>query len=307
MLESQEPYDSIIIGTGPAGISAGIYTGRAKLKTLIIGKPEEGHLYKAHIIENYFGFLTGSGAELMEIGIKQAQNFGCEFLRGEVTNAVKENEIFKVRVDNGKEYFGKSLIITTGTAYKQSGLKNEKELSGKGVHYCGVCDGYFYKNKKIAVIGNANHAADEAITLLSYSKDITIFSNGKKFDTSQALMDYLKKNNVKLSEEKVISLEGKSQLESLVFENGKRLKFDGVFMALGITTALSFSTKLGLAIEKNYLIIDRDGKTNIPGVFAAGNCTGGNSQAAVSVGEGCNAAISVIKFLKGVSVYIDYS
>ncbi len=301
-------YDCVIIGAGPAGISAAIYTSRAKLRTLLIGKYKEGALYKAHIVANYFGFDKDvTGPDIVERAVRQAQRFGTEVLEDEVVNMTKEKDVFTVKTANSFYVTSKTVIIATGTAYKIAGAKNEQALSGKGVHYCAVCDGYWYKQKKIAVLGAANHAAEEAITLLSYTKDITIFSNSIPFAIAPALRQHLEKNAVQFRTDKIVSFEGNKQLESVVLENGTKEHYDGVFVALGVTTALNFATKLGLRTEKNYLVIDRDGKTSADGVFAGGNCTGGNAQAANSVGEGCNAALSVIKYLRGVDVYIDYS
>ncbi len=305
----KEAYDTIVIGTGPAGISAAVYTARAKLKTLILGKPKEGALYKAHIVANYFGFDKDiSGKELVERAMRQVQRFGTVFVEGEVVSALKEvNDLFRVKMENGKIFFGKTLIITTGKAYKILGAENEEALSGNGVHYCATCDGYYYKNKKVAVIGHSNLAAEEALTMLSYTDNITIFSNGLEFQFSPFLHKELEKHKVVLRKDKIQRLLGATHLEQIELADGKQLAFDGVFMALGRVSALNFATKLGLATKNNDLVIDRDGVTNVEGVFAAGNCTGGNAQAANSVGEGCNAALSVIKKLKGLTTYLDYS
>ena len=170
-------YDVLVIGTGPAGISAAIYTSRAKLSTLLIGKPQDGALYKARIIANYFGFDKDiGGKDIIERSMRQAQRFGTEFYEGEVVNALEKDRIFTIKMADGKKFMAKNLIIATGMAYKLAGIENEDKLSGNGVHYCSTCDGYAYQKKKVAVVGHSNLAAEEAISLLSYTKDITIFS-----------------------------------------------------------------------------------------------------------------------------------
>ena len=304
---TEPSYDCIIIGAGPAGISAAIYTARAKLKTLMIGKHRDGALFKAHHVANYFGFDKGiEGPELVERAVKQAQNLGAGVVEDEVVNIVQDKKKFVLKTSDGSFYTARSVIIASGTAYKIAGAKNEQELSGKGVHYCVVCDGYWYNQKKVAVLGAANHAAEEAIALLDYTKDITLFSNGVSFSIAPALMQHLEKNNLKLRNEKVLSFDGKNKLEYLQLENGQKEKFDGVFVAMGVTTALNFASKIGLNTERNYIVVDRECRTSVEGVYAAGNCIGGGAQAAISVGQGCTAALSVIKHLRGVDVYIDY-
>ena len=303
-------YDCVIVGAGPAGITAAIYLGRAQLSCLVIGKYKLGNLYKAHIVANYPGFSKDvTGPFLVEEMIKQAQRFGAEFLEEEVISADKKSEKnFLVKTDTKKEFKSKTLILTPGKAYRMSNIKNEKELTGKGVSYCVVCDGLFFKNKKVALIGSKNLAAGEALELLTYTKNITIFTNGRDHEFSETLMKDIKKNKINIRKEKVIEFRtgNKNVLNSLVLDNGKIENFDGAFIALGTTSALSFANRLGLDLIGLDLKIDKEGKTNVQGIWSAGDCTGGNAQAIVSAGEGCNAAISIIKYIKGKHVYIDY-
>ena len=306
----KKEYDCVIVGAGPAGITAAIYLSRAQLSCLVIGKWRLGNLYKAHIVANYPGFSKDvSGAYIIEESIKQAKRFGAEFLDEEIISSekVKEKE-FKVLTDTKKEFKSKTLILTPGKAYKMSNIKNEKELTGKGVSYCVTCDGLFFKNKKLAVIGSKNLAAGEALELLTYSKDVTIFTNGREPEITGVLMKDLIKNKVNIRKNKVVELKPNSNgsLEYVIFDNQERERFDGVFIALGTTSAVSFANKLGLELIDTNLKVDHDGKTNVNGVWAAGDCVGDNAQAVVSAGAGCNAAISVIKYLKGRNVYIDY-
>ena len=297
-------YDVIIIGCGPAGLSAAIYTTRSQLKTLILGSKEASMLWKAHFIQNYFGAEL-DGKAMLEKGIDQAKKLGAEIINAEVVSAKGKDGSFKVTTDDNKEYEAKNIIIATGTSCAPAGIKGEKELTGKGVSYCAICDGFFYKDKKIAVVGKGNFAAHEAIELLSFTKDITIFSQGKEWEMSPEFKKALEKNKVNLRNEKITEFTGKKNLEQIKI-NDKEEKFDGVFVALGTATALSFAQKLGIQIKNNSIVIDRDGNTNVKGVFAAGNCTGCNPQVATDVGEGCNAGLSVIKHIKGKDMHIDY-
>jgi len=300
-------YDTIIIGIGAAGLSAALFTSRAQLKTLVVGQKEKSMTASVAVLGNYVGLEDEiSGPDFLDRGMAMAKKYGAEVIDAEVVHAWQKNGTFGVKLADGREFETKTLIFATGTAYKLSAAKREKELTGKGVHYCVACDGVFYKNKRVAVIGNGNYAAEEAIELTSFTKDITIFSQGKKWEVSPQLLSMLKKAGIKMREEKVTEFKGEKKLEAVSI-GGKDEKFDGVFVAIGTATALAFADKLGLLKEGDFLKIDRDGKTNVDGVYAAGACTGGNVQIAKSVGEGCNAAISVIKKLKGLGNYVDHT
>ena len=181
-------YDVIIIGAGPAGITASLYTLRKNLKTLII-YGEKSSLEKAHKIENYYGFENGiDGKELYNIGIKQAEKLGAELLKEEVTNIQaeyleinndKRKQIFKVQTLNN-EFISKVVIFATGNKKYKPNIGNIEKYEGKGISYCAICDGFFYKNKDVAVIGNGDYAISEAKNLQNIAKTITILTNGKQ-------------------------------------------------------------------------------------------------------------------------------
>lgn len=307
-------YDVLIIGAGPAGLGAAIYTARAGLKTAVIGILENSNAYKAHIIENYFGFEKQiTGPFMMKEGLAQAVRFGTEFVSREAVN-IKNNEdgTFTVMDTAQSSYTTKTIIICSGLGFKPSGIKNEQPLIGRGVSFCVTCDGYFFKGKNVAVVGHGNFAADEALQLLTYTPHITILSHGKDFSFTPALKEGLEKNKIALVKTaRITEFIGTQKLEKLKFHDGSEMVFDGVFLALGIATASDFANKLGVARtgpQNAYLVTNpRTGETNVKGIYAAGDCTGGNAQAAKSAGEGCNAAISVIKVLKGVAAYVDYT
>lgn len=306
-------YDVIIVGSGPAGLSASIYTARAGLQTLVLGILENSNAYKSHIFENYMGFEKPiDGPYLMTTSKKQAERFGIKFISRETVDVLQlDDGTFRVRDTEGDEYLAKAIIICSGLGFKPSGIKGEKELTGKGIAFCVTCDGPFFKNKKVVVVGFGNYAADEALQLTTYTPDITILSHGKKFEINEKMLQGLKERNIKMTETpKIQRIEatGTPGELKLIFLDGKEMAAGGVFVALGVAGAADFANKLG--IEKNgaYIVADpKTGKTNVPGVYAAGDCIGGNAQANKSAGEGCNAAISVIKSLKGIAAYVDYS
>lgn len=301
-------YDVIIIGCGPAGLSAAIYTSRANLKTVVFGDPNAGDLYRSPLIANYFGFPKDiTGSDLVKLGLEQAKRFGTEFNPQEVTNAKQnEDESFTIKTKDGTEHTTNNLIIAIGMSYKSAGILKEKDYLGKGLSYCVTCDGYFFKDKKVAVVGNGDFAFDEALELTNYTKDLTIFSQGKEFSATENHLELAKKAGIKLRKDKVKELIANPMVSKVVFEDKSEEDFEGIFVAVGTAGTAAFAYKLGLEMENNYIKIDKEGRTSMKKVFACGNCTGANAQIATSVGAGCDAAIAIIKNLRGQKLYVDY-
>lgn len=300
-------YDVIIIGMGMAGFSAAVFTARANLKTLVIGDIKESQLAYAQVVGNYLGTDGKSGMEILEMSKEQVEKYGAKTLIGEVVHVRKlDNGTFIVKTSNMEEFKAKTLIIASGVVFKQAGIKGEKEFFGKGVYTCVACDGVFYKGKKVFVIGNGNLAAEEALQLLAYTKDVTIFSNGKEFEIADKMKDYLAKEGIKMIKDKITEIKGDKLVKSILMKNGKEVAVDGIFVAMGTASALFFAQSLAITTNANeFIVIDREGRTDVKGVYAAGGCTGGYEQIAKSVGEGCNAGISVIRDLKGLTRYAD--
>ncbi len=307
-------YDLAIVGAGPAGMSAAIYGSRGQLNTILFGDETKGNLYKSHLIANYLAFPNAiTGPELTKLSIKHATSFGATHQKNEIIDiTINQDGTFQLKDNLQNTHQSKTVIIATGQSYVLSGIRGEKEFTGKGVSYCVTCDGYFYKNKKVIVIGNGDFAADEALQLLSYTNDITVLSHGKDFQINDTFLDDLQKNNIKMirtsrlglinGEEKIT---GVTSIEPLA--NGNSFfEAEGIFMAIGQAGANAFSKKLGLEMDGNFIKTDKNGKTNIKGLFAAGDCTGSPPQVASSVGSGCNAALSAIKLIRNLSNYIQY-
>jgi len=300
-------YEVIVIGCGPAGLSAAIYLGRALIRTAVIGKKEESQLAKAHNIQNYYGFPDGiKGAELLELGIKQAKKFNVEVIDGEVVDAEQQEKRFLIKRADGSEYSAKILIIATGTPIKLSGITNEEELTGRGVHYCVDCDGPFYRGKKVAIIGNGNHAAKDAMKLSLFTQNISLISNDGTFEFSKAMEKGIRDHKIEQISGKVVEFTGKTRLEKIKLEDGRELEFDAVFMACGTANALNFASRLGLEIQDNILVVDKRNMTSMKGIFAAGNCAERCRQVSKNVGDGCNGALNAIKYLKAKDWYFDY-
>lgn len=284
-------YDSIIIGKGPAGITASIYIKRAGLKALVIGK-DGGSLEKAERVENYYGFEGPiSGKELVLSGIKQAENLGIEVITDEVVD-IQFQVQFSVKTRN-REYQAKTVILATGTGKKTPNIKGIKELEGKGVSYCAVCDAFFYRNKNVAVIGEGDYALAEVNHLLPVVKSVSLLTNGKKPVENRSTMPDIAMNQTTIHE-----IRGKERVEEIVFSDQSQQKVDGVFIAMGTATSSDLARKLGAITEKGKVVVDENGMTNLPGLFAAGDCTGGILQISKAVYEGTKTGLAVIQFLR---------
>ena len=283
-------YDVIIIGAGPAGISASLYTKRANLNTLVIYSGES-NLEKTEKISNYYGFENGiSGKDLFSAGIEQAKNLEIEIIEQEVLKIEIQKEGFTVTTDR-KKYDTKSLILATGTNKNVPNIKGLKEFEGKGVSYCAICDGFFYKNKNVAVLGNGNYAVSETNDLINIANDITILTNGKEPPEIRA-------DNVSINEKEIKEIHGKDKVEEIEFKDNTKLRTDGIFIAEGTAGTVEFAKKLGILIDNNRIIINENMETNIPGVYACGDCTGGLYQISKSVYEGAKAGLAVIEYLR---------
>lgn len=280
-------YDVLIIGSGPAGISAAIYAKRANLSVAVIGK-DGGALEKAEKIDNYFGFDEAlSGIELLEAGRRQAAGLGADILNAEVLS-VEWNEDYAVDTTVGM-LDSKALIFAMGTSRKKPDVNGIEEFEGKGVSYCAVCDAFFFRGREVAVLGSGNYALHEAEYLKNVASKVTVLSNGESVEEIEGL---------EIVENKVSHLEGSDRLEYVVFENGTKLKVDGLFVAQGFAGASELANKLGVMCENGNIIADANGLTNLPGCFAAGDCIGGVLQVSTAVGEGAKAALSAIKYVR---------
>lgn len=291
------PIPLLIVGAGPAGLSAAIYTSRAAIPTMIIGcNPKVAGDYD---IDNYFGFPeTISGRELLERGVKQAQRFGTLVCCEKVLSIHHgENGFFDVTTDQG-HYSACALILATGVARVRPGIANLADYEGKGVSYCVSCDGFFYKNRPVAVLGEGVFAANQALELATYTPDVRIVTQGKPLGMTQDYQDRLAAAGIPIRQAKVERLSGEPALSALVFADGTTEAVDGLFIAMGEASSLDFAWSLGVTRNGAFIQVDPSFRTNIPGVFAAGDCTGGFLQISVAVGEGAVAGKSAIDYLK---------
>ncbi len=281
-------YDVLIIGAGPAGISAAIYAKRAGSNVLVLYYGES-NLEKADQIYNYYGFENGiKGSTLYQLGIKQAQNLGIELKKEEVLDIEKDEQIFTIETIKDK-YKTKSVIIATGNKKLRPDIKGIMQYEGKGVSYCAVCDGFFYKGKNVGVIGNGKYALKEAEELKSITNKITLLTNGE----SQTDNSIYEVNNYKIKE-----IYGKERALGVEFEDGSKIALDGIFIAIGEAGAVDFAKKLGLILNGNSIKVDNNMKTSIDGIYSCGDSTGELFQICKAVNEGAIAGISATKYIK---------
>lgn len=289
-------YDTIIIGSGPAGISASLYIARANLNVLIISK-NESKLDKTAKIENYYGFQKPiSGLELKENGIKQAQNLGVKILEKEVISIkYLEHELYEIIVANQsktEKYIAKTVVLATGINRKSSKIKGLEDFEGRGISYCATCDAVFYKNKDVAVLGNGDYAIGEIENLLPIVKTVTMLTNGEK-----QTLEY-RNNKISINSKRIKEFKGNKKVEKIEFEDNTNQNIDGIFIAEGIASSVDFAKKLGAKIENNYIVVNEKMETTIPNIYACGDCTGGILQISKAVYEGTKAGMEIIDKLK---------
>ena len=284
--------DTIIIGNGPAGISAALYTCRANLKTLIIGR-DGGSLERAEKIENYYGFAEPiTGKELLESGIAQATRLGAKFINDEVVGVGYDGQY--IVKTNGGEYKAPSMILTTGAIRTTPPIKGLKELEGRGVSYCAECDAFFYRGKDVAVLGHGNYAVHEAQVLLPVAKSVTLLTDGN--EPRAKIPETIKVNTAKINK-----INGSTLIDSIEFEDANEQKINGLFVAVGVAGSADLARKLGVTLNGRNIAVNETMQTNLPGLYAAGDCTGGMLQIAKAVHEGAIAGREVIKYVKSLA------
>lgn len=295
-------YDVIIVGAGPAGITASIYLKRSDINCCLIEKDAPGgQLNKSSIVENYPGFKKITGPDLAVNFFDQVTNLKIPYIYGNVIS-IEDKDGYKLVKTSDKEYKCKAVILCVGRKPKSLNVDNRKSLEGHGISYCSLCDGYLYKNEDVAIIGGGNSALEEALSLANICKSVTIIHRSIELRGDDILIDKIyKKDNIKIMYNSEVSkfneLDGK--LESLEIKNNENLeslKVKACFIFIGYEPATDFLKNLEILDEKGYIITDSKGRTKIPFVYAAGDIIKKDAyQIVTATGDGAVAAISCIK------------
>jgi len=304
---TEKNYDVVVLGAGPAGLTAAIYTGRAKLKTLVVEKEAiGGEAASTDWIDNYPGFPEGvGGVDLAEKMEKQAKRFGATVLYGDIRDLDLKSQP-KTMIVNGEKVTAKAVVLATGTHPKELGVPGEKELKGRGVSYCATCDAPFFKDKEIAVIGGGNSGLQESLFLLKYVKSIKIVEFLPYLTAEPILQDRILeyKNVEAFPHHRLVSINGKDKVESITVENRSTnekfdMKVEGVFVYVGLEPNTDFLKDQVKLNDWGYIEVTPNMETNIAGVFAAGDVRDTLvRQVATAVGDGAHAAVIANKFIE---------
>ncbi len=305
--ERRDCYEVIIVGGGPSGMTAGLYTSRARLRTLLIETGLfGGQMTTTELIENYPGFPQGvTGEVLSRLMEEQAKRFGLETLNDEVIEVKLDGNLKKVKTYGG-EYTCRALIICTGTEYRKLGVPGEEEFRGRGISYCATCDGAFFKDSRVIVVGGGDSALTEALFLTKFVKDLTIIHRREALRATKIYQERaLNHPKIKFIWNSVVeAIKGDQVVRSVVVRNVKtgeitEVESEGVFLFIGLVPRTNFLKGLVQMDDLGYIITDENCQTSVEGIFAAGDCRRKLlRQIATSVGDGATAAFAVEKYLE---------
>lgn len=312
-MSDEEINDLIIIGAGPSALAAAVYTTREDLKTILLEKGVVGGLAAiTDWVDNYPGFAKGiSGLDLASALQAQAERFGAMIQLGEVNGIKNEGDIKIVSTTEGKIYKSHAVLISTGSDYKKTGVPGEQEYYGKGVHYCATCDGAFYRDKKLVVIGGGNSAIQEALFLLKFAThiDLLVRTTVKASEILQHELDKVVKEgkvtvHLNTTTDEIIgeSVDGRAKVTKVVgIKDGVKTEFatDGVFVFIGLLPNTGFLKNYVKLDDRDFVVTDNNLQTSVPGVFCSGDVrSGATMQIASAVGEGATAALKIREYLE---------
>lgn len=299
-------YDIAIIGSGVVGLASAMYAGRFNMKTVVFGDNTGGTIILTDVVENYPGFKRLTGQELADKIREHALEYKVELVENKVDGLKKTGEAFEISA-GGKNYKAKSLLFATGAKSKKLGVNGEEQFANKGVHTCALCDGAFYKNKVVAVVGGSDSAAKDALVLTQYASKVYIIYRGEKIRPEPVNVKRIEANKKieVINHANVTEVGGGKFVEHVVldreFNGSNRVELSGVFVAIGHVPLSELAAKLGVELnKKGEIVIDRSSKTNVEGVFAAGDVADLEfKQAITGVGEGISAVYSAYKYITG--------
>ena len=290
----------LIVGSGCAGLAAAIYARRFEIDTLVIGDLPGGTITQTHLVENYPGFISLSGYELGEKLLAHAKNLGADIQNGQVKHIEKVGDGFQAQVGE-KSILAKAVILATGTAHRKLEAPGEKEFQNKGASYCATCDAPFFKNKTVAIVGGSDSAVKESLIAAEHAAQVYIIYRGSAARAEPINIRRMEANEKieLITEVNIVEIYGEGVVKGVKLDDGQDLKLDGVFIEIGRIPRSELASSLGVAVSENgEIIIDRNSRTNVPGVLAAGDVTDTAwKQAITGAGEGAQAANSAFEFL----------
>ena len=298
-LDLEKTYDLIVIGGGPTAIGSAIYAARFALDVLVIGKIFGGLIATTHLVENYPGITTASGQGLMEMFKEHMNSLQIPYITDEIRSIEQANDHFILH-SFFQKFKAKSVVIATGSERKKLGIPGEENFAGRGVSYCATCDGPFYKDKTVCVIGGSDSAAKEALFLSQSVKKVFIIYRGEEIRAEPINKKRVEENHKIeiIYKTNIVEIKGDNTVKSVIFDNGTEFEVDGVFIEVGSIPNSDLAKRIGIKTnEKGEIIINRKSETNIPGVFAAGDVADAPfKQAITGVAEGVSAAYSSFLF-----------
>ncbi len=307
-MDNKKVYDLVIIGAGPAGLTASIYASRYKLDHLIFGVEQGGQMNEIYDLENWPGILKISGRDLIQKFVEHIENYGVKITKESIVGiSKKEDKIFEIKsVKN--VYKSRAIILAMGAYYRKMNIPGEKEFTGRGVSYCATCDAMFFRGKTVCVIGGGNSAAVVALELSDFAKKVYLISKEEKMSAEPAWLEKISRNSKieVIKETGVVEIKGLEKVEKVILDKAyndqNNLEVDGVFIEVGTEPGVEIAQKIGVAIdEQNYIKVKEDMSTSVSGIFAAGDITNGSNkfrQILTAASEGALAANGVYKMLK---------
>jgi thioredoxin reductase (NADPH) len=301
-------FDLVIIGSGPAGLSASIYASRYGVEHVLVGGVLGGQISETHEIDNYPGIENISGFEFGQRWGNHAKKYGVEIVTSIVDSIVKNENVFILAISNEKTIKARTVLLATGTHRRKLAIAGEKALLGKGVSYCATCDGFFYKNKVVGIIGGSDSAVAAATYLGGLCDKVYLIYRGEELRAEPYWISEIDKNEKIeiIFKTNVVEILGEKKVEEIIldnkYKNSKKLKIEGLFIEAGSVPNIDYATDLGVKLnEKGFIEIEKNCATNINGVFSAGDITTGSDgfcQVITAAAEGAIAARAIYQFLK---------
>ncbi len=306
-IDLEKTYDLIVLGGGPTAIGCAIYAARFAMDVLVIGKIFGGLIATTHLVENYPGITSTSGQGLMDMFKEHMNSLSIPYISDEIRSIENADDHFILH-SFFQKFNAKSVVIATGSERKKLGIPGEAKFAGRGVSYCATCDGPFYKDKTVCVIGGSDSAAKEALFLSQNVKKVYIIYRGEEIRAEPINKKRVEENHKIeiIYRTNIVEIKGDNTVKSVIFDNGTEFEVDGVFIEVGSIPNSDLAKRIGVKTnEKDEIIINRKSETNIPGIFAAGDVADAPfKQAITGVAEGVIAAYAAFDFIKGMN--IDY-